>query len=182
MLPSTRLSSHPTPHSLSDLVTAGHTSRRYFSALAVDEALRQRQRHFNRGFASSNSCAGSTSVLWEERGEGALLQQAVRVVILAKGLDGPVVYALVVPRLGLVVLQGSDRRGEGGMQNGPAARAGGDAAGVATFPFLRSGRGSAASVCGSVSLMFAPRACRKEIQDQEQGSLRVLSEDSCMCA
>lgn len=32
MLPSTRLSSQPTPNSLSERVTAGHTSRRYFSA------------------------------------------------------------------------------------------------------------------------------------------------------
>lgn len=32
MLPSTRLSSQPTPTSLSERVTAGHTSRRYFSA------------------------------------------------------------------------------------------------------------------------------------------------------
>jgi hypothetical protein len=53
-----------------------------------------------------------TSVLGEEHGEGGLLQQARRVILLGEFGDGPVVDAVVVPGLGLVVLE--RRRGDGG--------------------------------------------------------------------
>jgi len=45
-----------------------------------------------------------TSVLGEQHREGALLQQARRVVLLGELGDVPVVDAVVVPGLGLVVL------------------------------------------------------------------------------
>jgi hypothetical protein len=48
-----------------------------------------------------------TSVLGEKDGKGALLQQPARVVVLGELLYLPVVDALVVPRLWLIVLQGS---------------------------------------------------------------------------
>ncbi len=74
----TKLSSHPMPCSLRVRVTAGHTSRKYFSVEASEDVTRllhftmRRLRHAPR----------LTSVLWEQNGERGLLQQAPRVVVL----------------------------------------------------------------------------------------------------
>ena len=149
MEPSTRLSSQPMPCSFSAFVTAGHTSRRYFSAGGVGgqqavaaasscgPGLEQRGQLRGAG-AQAGAAAGvagdhhieasaggaRTSVLGEERGKGALLQQARGVVLLLERLDLPVVDALVVPRLVLLVLHsngggagvGSERRRRRGCQ------------------------------------------------------------------
>jgi hypothetical protein len=39
-----------------------------------------------------------TSVFWEQRGEGAFFQEAVRVLLLVEGLNRPVVDTVMVPR------------------------------------------------------------------------------------
>ena len=45
-----------------------------------------------------------TPVLWEQDGEGALLEQAAWVVLLAELGDLPVIDAVMIPGLGLVML------------------------------------------------------------------------------
>jgi hypothetical protein len=46
-----------------------------------------------------------TPVLGEQRGKAALLKQASWIVLLVERLNLPVLNALMVPRLGFVVLQ-----------------------------------------------------------------------------
>jgi hypothetical protein len=61
-----------------------------------------------------------TPVLGEERREGALLEQAMRVVLLAEGLHRPVVDAVVVPGLLLPMLRAETGREPSASGVGPA--------------------------------------------------------------